>query len=313
MRVALVAVFAMLGLTACAGGGGGGSSAPGTGIAPTAPGVSYTTIRNSPRETSYLTASVGLTTTSPALPGGQSSSYRPSIFGYYTVYDSPSTGEFGAVPGDKFGSNGTSTFTSANLDAAASNASTVAYTFALPNGSVSNVRLLNPAPGNPKIDLSYGSYGQWQSTTTLLGSVATQETWFVFGAITGDDIPHTGSATYRTAIDGHWVADGDLRTVVGSGTFSANFAAGTTQVSLDLNGVSTKTGQAFALGSFSGSGMIDPAYRAFSGELATTSGSSYKGEYGGFFFGPAAAEAGAVFGLTNGSGGVVNGVIMGKR
>lgn len=71
--------------------------------------------------------------------------------------------------------------------------------------------------------------------------------------------------TYQAVVDGSWTSDGDLRALAGTGTLSADFAAGTTRMRLDLGGVGVLKGSSRQLDTFSGTGRIDTTDASFTG------------------------------------------------
>lgn len=203
-------------------------------------------------------------------------------------------------------------FGPADRDASSSNATITAYEVKVAN-STKDFAIFNPGSGNPKLALTYTSYGALQRLVDNGSSISVSQDYFTFGIPTAaSDLPRTGKATYQSVIDGSWGSDGDLRALSGSGTLSADFAAGTTSVSLDLGGVSVLNGSSRHLDMFTGGGRIDSSTAKFSGTLSPTT-SNYSGTYSGLFFGPTAIEAGATFSIKNGTGGLVVGVIVGHQ
>jgi hypothetical protein len=187
------------------------------------------------------------------------------------------------------------------------------YNVTLPAGLQTNttLKMLTPGSSNTLINLSYSSYGEWE---TLCCGTQDIYDWTVFGFSTQvSDMPRTGTATYQTIVDGVWFAPPSTRTVSGSAGLTADFGAGTTQLTLNLSGTDIASRTVTVLGGFSGQGTIAGA--SFTGPLVSTNAASagYSGSYGGRFFGPGAAEAGAVFQLSNGSGGVVGGAVIGHK
>jgi len=207
--------------------------------------------------------------------------------------------------------NGDFTFRPADRDASATNAELDAYSITTGNFTRS-LALFKPGAGNPRLALTYTSYGALQRLVDGGSQISVTQELFVFGLPTpAADMPRTGSARYTSIVDGFWASDGDLRALTGTGSLSADFSAGTTSLDLSLGGASVLGGGSRTLGSFTGSGTISAANSSFSGTL--TGASAYSGPYAGRFFGPGAAEAGAAFNLSNGAGGVVTGVIVGKK
>jgi hypothetical protein len=129
------------------------------------------------------------------------------------------------------------------------------------------------------------------------------------------DIPTSGSASYSGIVDGLWHDGETVRRLYGSeARLQVNFATGQLASTLDLVGRGNPFGDfmnspSAALGTFAGTGTIANGF--FSGQYIPTNG--YSGEFGGTFFGPAAAEFGLTFGLRNNKGGSAAGSAVGKR
>ncbi|HJQ18067.1 MAG TPA: hypothetical protein VJ859_13840 [Allosphingosinicella sp.] len=200
------------------------------------------------------------------------------------------------------------------LSAANRTSTTPAYTsYQISSGGTTNTfRLLNPGAANPVVQLTYASYGAWHQTTPgagFQGAAKTSDTYFVYGIKTAAaDMPHSGTGTYATVIDGTFVNKSGPYTLSGSGGFLADFLAGT--ITFTASPVGTPaSGPAIVFGPISGGGTIAFANSGFS---ANGSNGSYGMNLAGYFFGPAAAEIGAVFRLTGG-GGSGNGVMIGKQ
>ena len=179
-------------------------------------------------------------------------------------------------------------------------------------GTTNTFRLFNPGAGNPVVQLTYASYGAWHQTTPgagFQGAAKTSDTYFVYGIKTAAaDMPRIGTGTYSAIIDGTFVDKTGASTLSGTGGFIANFLGGT--ITFTADAVRTPaSGPAVPIGLISGGGTIAFANSGFS---ASGSNGSYGMNLSGYFFGPAAAEIGAVFKLT-GAGGSGNGVMIGKQ
>jgi hypothetical protein len=246
--------------------------------------------------TSSTTGALGPTSTTPATVDGVILAYNATTQGY-TLTAGPISQSW--LPTDK--------------DASSSDAVLTAYRKV--SGSVEDDFLLfNPGSSNTKLALTYTSYGAWDRFTTSGNVASANVSFFVYGIPT-TDMPRTGTANYVTVVDGIWTTATDLRGLTGTGTLSADFGAGTTQMTLALGGISAINDSRYTLGNFTGSGPISSANGSFTGSLASSSTASvgYSGGYAGRFYGPAATEAGATFTLNNGASNAVVGVIVGRK
>jgi hypothetical protein len=202
----------------------------------------------------------------------------------------------------------TSTFGPANITG-----SNAAFTF-YSKSSGSNVetfRLLNKSLTNPLIVLSYVQYGQWRRSTTSAGVTSTNDTYVVFGSKTPSSaIPHSGSASYATYLDGTFVNKDGVYAVTGTGSLNAYFLTGLIDYSATLTGTPEAGGSNIAFGTTTGTGSIAYSSSGFKGTGATN-GSGYRLDVNGNFYGPAYEEIGGIFRLT-GNGGSGTGAIVGQ-
>jgi hypothetical protein len=190
-------------------------------------------------------------------------------------------------------SNGpTLTFTADERVAAQSNDSFTVYR---DTASGTEFRQLNNSPTNPKIALTYASYGTWVRPTPIpTGYVsANSHVYVVYGQGTEPAaMPRTGTATYSAIIDGTYNARAGLYALSGDATFSANFGQGT--IGLQMTPIATLGSNSVNLGSLNATGTISGA--------AFNASNGYSGPYllraGGRFFGPTAQEIGAAFSLS---------------
>lgn len=203
-----------------------------------------------------------------------------------------------------------SSFGPANVDAGASNATFTVYKKV--NGSTTETfRRLNQSAGNPLIVLSYVDYGQWRRATTNGSTTSVNDTYLVWGQRTpAASVPHTGSASYNTVVDGTFINVNGAYAVSGTGTFGADFAAGTISYSSTATGTPEAGGAALNFGTMTGSGSIAFRSAGFSG-TGTTNGSGYAMDVNGNFYGPAVDEIGGVFRI-RGGGGNGTGAIVGN-
>lgn len=79
---------------------------------------------------------------------------------------------------------------------------------------------------------------------------------------------------------------------------------------MDLTGTNVLNGTTRAFGLLNGSGTI-ASDASFTGTL--NGGAGYSGTINGLFFGPAAAEMGGAFSVSNNTGCVLSGAIVGKK
>lgn len=183
--------------------------------------------------------------------------------------------------------------------------------------SYESLTLLKPESGNPKIELTYVSYGMrriWSPETPY-----EWRSYFYYGLLTPESaIPTAGIAKMSGIADGTFFEAGVPYRLAGTSALTADFAAGTVSAALDLTG-STNIVNAAPFGNvqFAGVGSIGSnGYRQFFGSL-TSSAPNYSGHFEGNFFGPAANEYGFEFvishaepGASRGGGGA--GVAVGK-
>lgn len=293
MKNYVALLLASAGLAACGGGGGGGGGAA---IAPVAsapaPTVttnatltnlvasqSFSTVGGSLNSFANSNGSIGPTTLVGAGAGGVGVSYNASNQSYTITANI-----------------GSQTFATADRNAAESN--TLITVYSKKNGNVDDQLVM--ANGGAA-GFTYSNFGAWVRTTDNTTSVAAHNSYVVYGIPTAAaDLPRTGSASYVTTGGATQVTGNTLRALSGTGSLTANFGAGAVQTSLALGG----------LGTLNGSANISSADATFSGAMA---GAGYNGALAGRFFGPAAAEVGAAFTLTNGSTGYIDGYLIGKK
>lgn len=209
------------------------------------------------------------------------------------------------------GSRADATFAAADRNAAQSNATISVYEKTI--GGVShNLVLFNPGAANPVLALTYASYGAWQTILPAQDKFNVNTTYLVFGINTAAaDMPRTGSATYRTNVDGTFAGSTGVYSLGGNSSFSANFAAGTIAFSVTPVGSNILNGSAKTFGTISGTGTITGGTSAFTG-TAGANGNGYSMGLIGDFFGPAAAEMGGTF-LLQGPDGRGSGAMVGRK
>lgn len=197
------------------------------------------------------------------------------------VYD-PSTGTY--TIRDTGSLTTKSSFGPSDVDAGAS---TTEFTVYSKNGGTETFRLLNKSA----VALTYVDYGEWIRSATSSGTTSVNDTYLVFGSKTPSaSMPRTGSASYTTSYDGALVDKNGRHALDGSGTMSADFAAGTLGYSATINGAPTGSL------SFAGSGAISARNGSF--QTSTSSG-GYSFTQNGNFYGPNAEEVGGLFRMWN--------------
>ncbi len=153
----------------------------------------------------------------------------------------------------------------------------------------------------------------WQSTTPNGTSSDVSTTYFVYGIKTAPgDLPTSGTASYRTTLDGVFAGNGGVYTLSGNSAISADFAAGTIDFSMNPTGRNIVDGSSKAFGALLGSGTITSGTTGFTGTSDAVSMNGYSATLAGQFYGPQGAEVGSTFQLT-GADGQGSGVIIGKK
>lgn len=290
-------------LSACGGGGGGLSSTPTPTPTPTTPQANATLSALQVSELfdgrgSYNRFTLGTS-------GNVISSQGTTSKSMQVRYDATNA-SYTIVTGDF----SDSTFTPSNRSASNSNATLTSYAKTVGSRDEDLV-LFNPGTGNPRMALTYTSYGAWQTTITNSSSLDVNTTFFVFGVKTQQsDLPTTGTATYTTTLDGLFAGTTGVYALGGSSSFSANFGSGTVSFTMNPTGTHILNGSSKSFGSIAGNGAISAATNDFG--ASTSTGGSYSATLNGKFFGPSAAEMGASF-VLNGPDGKGTGVIVGKK
>lgn len=205
-----------------------------------------------------------------------------------------------------------STFAPSNRVAASSGPVITSYQKSSGNRQ-ENLALFNPGTANTELALTYASYGALQTITDNGATLDVDTAFFTYGVLTtASDMPRTGSASYRTHIDGQFADNSGAYSLSGTSSFAANFAAGTFAFSMDPVGQNVVTGALKGLGSHNINGSIDRGNQ-FNGNIGNSDpGGIYSSTLGGYFYGPAAAEIGGTFSLVGG-GGFGGGIVVGKK
>ncbi len=152
---------------------------------------------------------------------------------------------------------------------------------------------------------TYASYGSWRTGASEPGNEHFTSFFFGFGVRTlPEDMPKTGSASYALQLFGD-------NNVGGTGTVTANFAAGTIAASLAPD-ITYGPGRVSNFATLSGTGSISAADSSFA---ATLTGDGYSAAMNGLFYGPQAAETGGAFTIKpDGPTGVVAaGAFLGRK
>jgi hypothetical protein len=206
-------------------------------------------------------------------------------------------------------------FSDANRVAAQSDARFTTYQI---NGAVARtLKVYNPGPGNTELALSYASFISGVNAAT--GEDRRWDSFTVFGLNTsGSNVPRTGHGVFNGRLYGSAVGAGataDHFSMEGAAGFDFDFAGASFTGSMTPSVTNLRTGVVSQLGTYTfQNGQIFPFYLAFGADIIGTPGAS--GSLNGSFYGPAAEEIGATFGLiTPGAGTVLTGAgaIVAKR
>jgi hypothetical protein len=231
--------------------------------------------------------------------GGDASLSYDAATGAYTVRD-----ESGA----------SASFLPTSRNAFESNATVSVYDQESGN-RIDQLVLFNAGAANPRMALTYVSYGAWQQLTDNGATIDVAQQFFVYGIRQAPNQPSAGSASYTTIVDGLWANPDGVYSLAGTSSFTADFASMTVATSLDLTGRHVTTEIAKGLGLFIGSGSIAALGGTFGGTFAhqgtDDDGNVYSGSFNGAFFGPQGQEMGYGFSLT-GPGGAAAGAVVGK-
>jgi hypothetical protein len=186
------------------------------------------------------------------------------------------------------------TFQSSDLSAADSDASWLVYRRTV-NGAPSELRLFQTGSSNPKIALTYTSFGRWndrQAGSTPSTYIQVQRV-FTFGQKTDLAFrPTSGTATYSGVMMGvaHNLSGTPYKNYTLDGTFDLafNFTANTMSGIARTSITDVTGGSPIALPNLSLTGNLHPASVDFIGNIGV-------GGFKGSFFGPNSEEIGATF------------------
>jgi hypothetical protein len=179
------------------------------------------------------------------------------------------------------------------------------------NGATNVSRLMLGQGGG---DLTYSNVGEWViGSTSATGDQDFHTFTFTYGIRTrSDDMPTSGTAAYGLQLGGQ----GPGAPVVGNGSLSANFAAGTVSVSISPEYFYRPGQGPNVFATLTGTGTISSSTSSFDSSVAGNgdSGKTYNGEVHGLFYGPQAVEVGGGFLVKDTGGNVVAaGTISGRR
>jgi hypothetical protein len=176
------------------------------------------------------------------------------------------------------------------------------------------------ASGSSSIGFTYTyvSYANWHSEAAVGADTARTMNVAVFGATTpANAIPTFGTATYALDVNGDQMT-GPLGTsggrqlltsFSGNGTATFDFGSGSYLMAGTVNSVPNYPNSV----SFSSSGKLSSGANGYSGTFSFNDAAAFNGTLGGWFFGPAAQELGAVFSAKASDGRVAVGTIMGHK
>jgi hypothetical protein len=181
-------------------------------------------------------------------------------------------------------------------------------------GTTETFRVYKQGQAGP-ILLTYSTYAHWRETTPgagFQGATKVSDTYFTFGTKTAAaDMPRTSGATYSAALDGTFVNRNGVYTLSGTAGFATTWSNGTLTFNASpvASGGPTPPPAAPTFATINGTGSINFNGASFS---ANGTNGTHQMNMSGYFYGPAAAELGAVFKLSGG-GGTGNGAIVGKK
>ncbi|NJC04372.1 lipopolysaccharide export system protein LptA [Sphingomonas kaistensis] len=176
--------------------------------------------------------------------------------------------------------------------------------------------LLNPGPNNPRLALTYASFGDFMVTYNRTGFASTDRFLFHYGIpTTGASLPRSGVANYSGLVlgQGRFEPISLTTDVTGTSAFQIDFGAMTWTGSLALRGAPFgSTATPGTIGTFGYSGQV--ATNGFFGNASTP------GTFGslmGRFYGPGAAEIGANWNIggtdPNGQRFELQGITVGRK
>ena len=219
----------------------------------------------------------------PYVNGGLNWTGTQYIYGTKVIYDS-ATDSY--TVRDTGSASTTSTFT-------AGTAGADYRTYTKTSGGVTEtLKVLNKA--NTIVPLTYVQYGKWRRSG-MATNFNTNDTYVVFGTkTTPAQMPVAGLGNYVTLLEGTYANKNGVYSVVGNGTFTADFAAGTIAFNSSATGAREGGGAGINFGTMTGRGSISNGGPAFKGS-GGFNGSGYAMTMMGNFYGPLADEVGGNF------------------
>lgn len=180
---------------------------------------------------------------------------------------------------------------------------------------VQSLTLFVTGSANPRLALTYLSYGLWSQGNREFNSRALDRS-FVYGVETPSaNMPRSGAALYDGVVAGNWALGGGVYRLAdhSDGSVLANFYTGEIRTRMSLVGTAIGSSTVATLGRVDGYGSIAGGTSSFTGTMTGTN-NDYSGNFQGAFYGPAYQEAGVSFALSGANGtGAVNGVIIAKQ
>jgi hypothetical protein len=157
------------------------------------------------------------------------------------------------------------------------------------------------------VNLSYSGLGHWETGGTSDNNQNFYDFYFSYGIQTKPgDLPKTGTASYSLGLRGEGPAP-----VIGNGSLSADFGAGTVAISLSPEYFYRPGQGPNVFATLTGNGTINSASPGFGMNIA---GNGYTGSVNGLFYGPQASEVGGAFSvLTSGGDVAAAGAFSGRR
>lgn len=165
-----------------------------------------------------------------------------------------------------------------------------------------DLRVLRASPANPKIALTYTSYGLWNfDSSTRPDTDPRIDDWhfFYFGIPTPlSAIPVSGRGHYSGVVEGGLFTKDEKFYLDGTMTLDADFATGAIGTTMQLAAANLFGTRQLVIAPLAGTASISPSTGHFVGTL-TTPDNSFEGSVQGTFFGPTAQEVGYSFGIND--------------
>lgn len=289
-------------VAACGDGGGLASSGP----PPSPPGVTYTKLADMTGDRTFQTAGVTYDATASGFINTSAQAFGSGV---QVAYNAASDSYTLTAPGAT-----TATFAPANLVLPAPAANTVQYMIRSNTNVPTDVLTLIVPQTAGGVPLSYTLIGTW--ATNLASGTPTYRIGIGGAPTQASDMPKSGSASYSIGVGGAAVENGTAYALSpnSTGTFTANFAAGSVSTTLNLLGVQG-TNVPVSFGSFNATGTISSTGPGFTGSFTGTAYNAFpvSGSLAGAFFGPQAAEMGYAYTVQAGGFSAVGAVAGAKQ